>query len=278
MRAPVRSSRTATSTVGVSGSGNQPDWTQTGPFVSTGIGTDHYCALAPGGAVSCWGNNGYGRATVPAGLSGITQVTAGKFQTCALTSAGAADCWGAIYGSNLGSPADDSAGPYSQISAGDEHNCGVTVSGNVVCWGYDSGYGETAGQTAPDGDPYVQVSAGGSHNCALRSSGAIDCWGSSSSGKSTPPTDGPFTQVDAGHTIRARCARTAPRSAGGRITRGETIVPAGEHFVQLSAGEFRSCGLRVDGSVLCWGRRATAPTTRRPARTGCTLSRQASPY
>ena len=260
MRALVRSSQMATLTIGVNRLAVIRQKVQTGPFVSIGIGTQHYCALAPGGAVSCWGNDGYGRATVPAGLSGITQVTAGKFQTCALTSAGAADCWGAIYGGNLGSPADDSTGPYSQISAGDEHNCGVTVSGDIACWGYNGGYGETAGKTAPAGDPYVQVSAGGvAQLCAaIQRCDRLLGYKLRAASRHPQPTARSRRSTRPQPHVRAALGRHRGLLGGGQ-THGETIAPAGEHFVQLSAGEFLSCGLRADGSVLCWGDGANDP-------------------
>jgi hypothetical protein len=47
-----------------------------------------------GGAVICWGDNYAGRATVPAGLTGVTQVSAGAVHTCAVGSGGAVTCWG----------------------------------------------------------------------------------------------------------------------------------------------------------------------------------------
>lgn len=75
------------------------------------------------------------------------------------------------------------------------------------------------------------VSAGGGHTCAVTRHGDAYCWGGNQSGQlgngsSSPPLS--------------------------------NLVPvpvAGSHkFVMLSAGATYTCGIRVDGQTLCWGR------------------------
>ncbi len=55
---------------------------------------DNMHALRP---VSSAGDNSYGQSTVPNGLSGVGQVTAGYSHNCALMSGGDITCWGAYY-------------------------------------------------------------------------------------------------------------------------------------------------------------------------------------
>ncbi len=77
-------------------------------------GSAHSCALTSGGAVKCWGYNGYGNlgngantnSNVPVDVSGLTSgiavLSAGYGHTCAVTSGGAAKCWGYNYYGQLG--------------------------------------------------------------------------------------------------------------------------------------------------------------------------------
>jgi alpha-tubulin suppressor-like RCC1 family protein len=97
----------------------------------------HTCAVAEGsGAAYCWGQNGVGQlgnndlgvespvpvaVEVPVGVTGWSQITAGRFHTCAITeTSGAAYCWGSNDNGQLGNnnPGDDSAVPVAVTPAG----------------------------------------------------------------------------------------------------------------------------------------------------------------
>lgn len=77
-------------------------------FVATqlSVGYQHACALLAGGALKCWGYNGFGQLAdgtlidrptplTPAGLSsGVQSISAGLYFTCAVMSVGTIKCWG----------------------------------------------------------------------------------------------------------------------------------------------------------------------------------------
>ena len=85
-------------------------------------GGDHYCALADGGQVTCWGTNQFGElgrghtspetTVLPPGVvNGITAhaISAAKFRTCALLADGDVACWGSGAGGQLCNRSDEAA-------------------------------------------------------------------------------------------------------------------------------------------------------------------------
>lgn len=116
---------------------------------------------------------------------------------------------------------------------------------------------------------FTAVSAGGTHSCGLRTDGSVVCWGDNSGGRADAPSGG-FTSVSA--SAGCRTARLLPgsrhtfgHSCGVRVdgsvacwgdnSSGQTDVPSGE-FTEVFARSFFSCGARVDGSLACWGGRS----------------------
>ena len=147
--------------------------------------------------------------------------------TCALRDDGAAICW--VQG-NLIPPA---TGHYTMISVGPSHACGVKTDGHLECWG-ENDFGQSA---APAGE-FQSVSAGYTQTCGIRIEGVVECWGG---------------DERTGLTDRLDCAA---RTAGAKECGGgdeNTEAPAGVSS-SVSAGDGRTCGIRPNGSVECWGR------------------------
>jgi PKD repeat protein len=97
--------------------------------VSAGGG--HSCALAADGSLACWGDDGGGQATPPAG-SGYTQVSAGGAHSCAVAADGSLACWGSDHFGRASPPAGSG---YTQVSAGGELSCGIEIDSTIACWG-----------------------------------------------------------------------------------------------------------------------------------------------
>ena len=177
-------------------------------------GGEHTCALTSGGAVLCWGYNGYGQlgdgttanrltpVAVSGLASGVVAVVVGRNHTCALTSAGAVRCWGWNGNGQLGdgTPSNRSTpvevtglgSGVIAVAAGEQHTCAVTSGGAVQCWGRNSsgqlGDGTTTNRLTPVavsglGSGVVAVVGGGLHTCAVTSGGAVLCWGWNDSGQ-----------------------------------------------------------------------------------------------
>jgi alpha-tubulin suppressor-like RCC1 family protein len=135
-------------------------------------GSYHTCVIV-GGALQCWGWNGYGQlgnnsysaALAPVAVSGMASgvgaVSGGSYHTCA-AKGGAAYCWGSGYGGELGTgDTYDRTVPtavvglssgVTALTAADSHACAI-VGGAVKCWGSDFfgelGDGRSVYVTAP---------------------------------------------------------------------------------------------------------------------------------
>jgi uncharacterized repeat protein (TIGR02543 family) len=175
-------------------------------------GSAHSCALLAGGTVTCWGENSYGQATVPAGITSATAISAGGYHSCALLDGGTVTCWGDDYRGQASVPAGITTA--SAISAGEYHTCALLDGGTVTCWGATR---ESHGQTSvPAGiTTATAISAGEYHTCALLDGGTVTCWGYGVYGQTSVPA-------------------------------GITTATA------ISAGYLHSCALLDGGTVTCW--------------------------
>lgn len=237
--------------VGPAGIGAAFDAGVTATWPQVSVGSDHSCALAASGELTCWGSNEYGQAAPPPGT--YTQLSAGYLHTCAVRSDGTIACWG-LNGQGQATPP---AGTFTQVSAGSSHSCGIDRNGDVTCWGMnlDGQVGGGPTLTPPltaivtHPGPFSAVSAGGYHTCAIRGDGLLSCWGRVGAVEAPP---GEYVQLDADmyHTCAVRV--DGALACWGNNGNGQTNAPAGS-FTQVSTGFSHSCGVRADGAVVCWG-------------------------
>ena len=155
------------------------------------------CAIV-GGAVQCWGYNGYGQlgigdtvdrsapVAVKGAESGVTAISSGLYHTCAIVNGGV-KCWGRNLDGELGNGGISgrlygrrrcrrSAAASPRFRPGQYHTCAI-VGGAVKCWGWNSnGQLGDGTNTATNANPPITVSgisgataiaAGGYHTCVL---------------------------------------------------------------------------------------------------------------
>jgi alpha-tubulin suppressor-like RCC1 family protein len=235
-------------------------------------GGSHTCAVKADHSVACWGNNNFGQlgnssitlALSPTTVNGLTDavaVSAGSYHTCALQSSGSVACWGDNNSGQLGNgTTTQSLSPVTvvgltdavAISTGNVHTCALKADRTMVCWGSNfSGqlgtdpnfnftniidFQTTASQVIGLTDA-VALSAGNYHTCAVKANGSAACWGSNRTGELGDGTT--VTRVIAGAVIGLTDAVAI--SAGG--------IGGGEGSYELS----RTCALKANGSVACWG-------------------------
>jgi alpha-tubulin suppressor-like RCC1 family protein len=227
-------------------------------------GGDQVCALASGGAVSCWGGDFGDAPSAIAGLTDAVQLAAGQRHVCARTKPGGVVCWGEDDHLQLGDakPGPRQAAPrpiaglahVDEIAAGGDDTCART-GGSVRCWGsgFDAVLGDPARadsgapRSIPDLDDAKAIAMGTAHACALRAGGGVACWGG--------PDYGPFG-VPAGCPQNKIGLRTGDN--GQEVMRTEycaapVAVDGLAGVVSLAHGMNHACALLRGGEIRCWG-------------------------
>lgn len=152
-------------------------------------------------------------------------------------------CWGDVnlLSESFSSPAPLAPGaPYGSLqfmatSSFDVQACGIDQGASLFCWSLSSPYGAVA-----PGLRFTQVGVGLSHKCALATGGTIYCWG-----------DVAVSGVDLANPAVVPCDRAGSSTA---LCVMEPVAVAGdEQYSAVAVGEEFSCGLALDGQVLCWG-------------------------
>jgi alpha-tubulin suppressor-like RCC1 family protein len=254
---------------------------------SVALGSEHTCVILGEGGVRCWGNGSslrlggaepisFGDAPerpvsdaplVELGGRKAIALALGKGHSCTLLEASGSDprqvmCWGEGYVGQLGDGSMDVSGPkivklvnsngasldVRAVVAGLWHTCALTDAGVVYCWG-DGSSGQVGQETlAPSFTPVEvhlgmtsvkvkQIAAGDSHTCALfeGKSAIVKCWGLNDEGQ---------------------------LGLGDRETRGDELndmhsklppVQVEEGVSTIAAGGNRTCAVREDQSLTCWG-------------------------
>jgi alpha-tubulin suppressor-like RCC1 family protein len=250
--------------------------------IALSAGSRHTCALKGNGSVACWGSNSSGQlgdgsindkaaATTVIGLTDAVAISAGKStgageaggaHTCALKVNGSVVCWGYNNFGQLGdgtridrttTVAVTGLANVVALSAGSNQTCALKASGSAACWGRN-----TTGQlgTDPNADiiipsfvndrihptagqvigltDTVALSAGSHHTCALKTDGSAACWGDNTTGELG--TTGASTAVTGlTDAIAISASGYTLNIKGGLLYRG------------------RTCALKANGSMACWG-------------------------
>ena len=144
---------------------------------------------------------------------------------CGLTLSGSIQCWGTGAARVTASLRQLSPGPYLHISIGDENLCVIRVDHSLACTNVADGVQLPSGA-------FKQISVGPmGFACAVSMAGQVDCFllsgqlpGDPQNPPELSPPSGSYTQVAVGGV-----------------------------FYETAADALFACGLRVTGSVVCWG-------------------------
>ena len=252
------------------------------PWASVSANQNHVCGLLGDGELRCFGAAFTGSPPIPSAATPARQVAVGHDFACALDFSNNISCWGSIgaptssqylvlaagashmcglrpdlsvecWGGSIGNPPAPGR-PFQTVTRGYGHACALAFDGSVTCWGDNSD-----GQAAPPPDLFNDLAGGGSHTCGILSDGTIECWGDDGFGQSSPPAppaEG-YTEITAGagHTCAIRKSDQGVECWGDDSSNQSSPPP--DAFSSISAAEDFTCGIRTDGSLICWG--DTAP-------------------
>ncbi len=137
------------------------------------------------------------------------------------------------------------SGSARRLALGTEYGCALDTTDAVVCWGSPT---LDDGQTKPPKGPFKHVRGYGSSNCAFGEGHDFECWGA------------PFgyakgsKATDIGISTRHGCilGTDGTIACAGDTTRPEAMPPTGT-FRAVAAAPGRSCAIKPDGTLTCWG-------------------------
>jgi hypothetical protein len=231
-----------------------------GPFVQIArYGERWVCGRRRDGTVAC-----PAEVSPIAGVFSEIQGELGGY-ICGLHPDNTADCTGLGYAGSAIAQTE----PIAAVSAGNSAGCWLTTTGTVRCW-------SDAGEWFPPPGPFVSLAVGVQARdegtwgvnlydfaCGIRRAGDLECWGAV-----TVKSPGPWKQViTAADTIctlgiDGKVACNALPDVLGRPGGGANVPDGPFQWLAENHRDARMCGLRVDGSIVCWaadGRDATKP-------------------
>ena len=196
-------------------------------FKSISIGSTGICALAEDDALICRHNSQ--DFTAPSGV--FTAIAPGSSHKCAIRDDNTLSCWGYDKHSAYGQT-NPPAGRFQSIESGTSHTCGLLTNGMPVCWGNND-----FGQASPPQNTFKIISAGRRHSCGIKPDNKAICWGSNKAKTLTceeTPSGITCDNIEDTYLV------------------GQSNAPEGE-FQDISAGGFHTCGVKIDGQLICWG-------------------------
>ncbi|CAJ1955556.1 unnamed protein product [Sphenostylis stenocarpa] len=211
------------------------------PFFGLTAGDGFVCGILMSSSQPyCWGSSSHVEMGVPQPMvkgAQYLEISAGDYHVCGLRkpltgihrNTSLVDCWGYNMTNNYVFD-----GQVQSISAGSQFNCGLfSQNRSVFCWG-----DETSSQVinmVPKGMRFQKISAGGYHVCGILegvNSRAV-CWGRS--------------LLDFGEELSI----SLTRSAQGQ---GNVELAPNDPMLSVAGGKFHACGIRSsDRGVVCWG-------------------------
>jgi len=221
----------------------------------------HVCAVKQDGRLFCWGIGALGTnfslithepLQEATGATDWDSVSTAGEHACALKTDGRLFCWGSNRKGELGdgttidrpTPTQESsaATDWLALRTGANRTCAIKSDGRLFCWGFNEwgqlGDGSLIDSHSPteivaESGGFEEIALGLYHTCARKNDGSVWCWG-------------------ANHTGAVGDGTTTDRLVPTREATAET------DWETLAAGIGRTCAVKNDGRLSCWGLASSA--------------------
>ena len=177
----------------------------------------------------------------------FSDIAVGRYHTCGIRADDSVICWGGSHNSQATSP----GGEFTAISAGEQHTCGLRPDGQAVCWGKINYHGV---RTEPPAGEYRTISAGDDSTCGVMADGLVQCWGDGLIG-----TKGEYIAYDPGRMNACGVTGNGLAVCQDVFWGTHAAYPHLGALTDVSVGS-HSCGLRRDGTLICWDGRVDTIT------------------
>ena len=189
----------------------------------------HSCGLRENGTVACWGEFNFKKWGQPPDYDRFTKISLGYRFTCAIRIDGKVGCWGEdIEYQILDLPS--ATVRVDSLSSREGHVCAILDDASIYCWDI-AAHSHRGERLPPKGRVFKEISMANEYGCALRPNGTVVCWGLMAYDLYAAVNGGSFYGDDF----------------------GQNVPPSGETFTSISTGRLHACGLREDGTPVCWG-------------------------
>ena len=176
------------------------------------------------------------------------------YQTCGVLLDGTPLCWGARGVEGDGSEIPDLK--FKAISVGD-HVCGLLDNGEAVCWDFKEEGPHTCYVKDYGGTYCRRDNQPPPVDVATRSEGMFATATITVLGgyfDQTPPAGERFESLSVGWVHACGLRQNGTAVCWGSNQYGKATPPPGERLKSISSGQSHTCGIRLDGTAICWGK------------------------
>lgn len=215
-----------------------------GPWASVSVDDTLLCVLDEAGRPSCFGTGSGSPEIVPE--VAYPQLVATTNGGCTVDAAGVLECWAATGASAAWETEPVGAFGYVAAASAIEAACATADSDGVLaCWG------AADFSSVPLAQGFTDVAIGSSYGCGVRPDGTLQCF-QLTAAPVAPPSGGQV-EIELSETTDFGCAVGAGLEFQCFGADAPGSEPPSGPWQDVGVGNAHMCGVRTDGTLVCWG-------------------------